>query len=135
MNVLIICTGNTCRSPIAEGILRAARPDILVRSRGLNAEEGAPLSTGARQILQDKGLLFSHEAHLLHQEDLMWADKIFVMTSAQLALLRSVFPAEEKKMALISPDDEDVFDPFSGGTAEYQAAFSALETAVSERFL
>ncbi|WP_427871304.1 hypothetical protein [Listeria aquatica] len=39
MNVLIICTGNTCRSPIAEGILRAARPDILVRSRGLNAEE------------------------------------------------------------------------------------------------
>ncbi|WP_167628787.1 low molecular weight protein arginine phosphatase [Listeria valentina] len=135
MNILLICTGNTCRSPMVEGILRKARPDVFVRSRGISAKEGAPLSAEAERILRDEGLLFSHEAHQLQQEDLAWADKIFVMTAAQLALLRLIFPAEEKKFALISPEGKDVFDPFSGGEVEYQLAFDALQTAIYERFL
>lgn len=54
MNVLFVCTGNTCRSPLAEKILQNLRPDLDVRSAGTRALNGDAISENSRQIRADE---------------------------------------------------------------------------------
>ncbi|EUJ32716.1 low molecular weight phosphotyrosine protein phosphatase [Listeria floridensis FSL S10-1187] len=134
MNILFVCTGNTCRSPLAEGILKSIRPDLNVRSRGIAAHTGEAISDWAGQILLENGIELAHSAMLLTEGDIDWANQIFVMTSEQLALLGTLFPEKKRKIDLIAQDGSNIADPFLGGRVEYQATFDALKTALRERF-
>ncbi|MDH5235764.1 MAG: RpiB/LacA/LacB family sugar-phosphate isomerase, partial [Gemmatimonadota bacterium] len=87
MRLLFVCTGNTCRSAMAEAIARrlaASRglEDVTVQSSGTSAWEGAPASDGALLVALEQGLdLNGHRARVLSKEIVAEADLILVMST------------------------------------------------------
>ncbi|MBC2103046.1 low molecular weight protein arginine phosphatase [Listeria marthii] len=135
MKVLFVCTGNTCRSPLAEKILENLRPDLDVRSAGTRALDGDAIAENSRQILAQMNLPTTHTAKKITQNDIDWADQIYVMTQSHQAELKSIFPKASDKIQLISEDGTDIPDPYGGPIEQYEITYYELKSAISERFL
>ncbi|HBN5083279.1 TPA: low molecular weight protein arginine phosphatase [Listeria innocua] len=134
MNILFVCTGNTCRSPLAEKILQKMRPDLEVRSAGTRALDGVTISENSREILLQMNLPGEHAAKKITEADIDWADEVYVMTKNHQAELKSIFPAASNKIQLISEDETDITDPFGGPIEQYEITYYELKSAISERF-
>ncbi|RKA21113.1 Protein-arginine-phosphatase [Listeria monocytogenes] len=135
MNVLFVCTGNTCRSPLAEKILQDLRPDLDVRSAGTRALDGDAISGNSRQILAQMNLPTTHQAKKVTEADIDWADQIYVMTQKHQVELKSLFPKASDKIQLISEDKTDIPDPYGGPIEQYEITYYELKSAISEHFL
>ncbi|MGI6264577.1 MAG: ribosomal protein S18-alanine N-acetyltransferase [Acutalibacteraceae bacterium] len=131
MILYCVCTGNTCRSPMAAALLRRAldrrgRADVTVRSAGLYAD-GSPATANAAAAMAEIGLdLSGHRSAQATPADLRAADGIFVMTPShrQALIGAGIAPG---KIYLPSPP---IPDPFGGDIALYRATRDALEKAV-----
>src|SRR5262245_63475713 len=94
--VLVVCTGNTCRSPIAAALLRrelaaSGRHDVSVESAGTGAWEGAPASEGAYLVMLEREIDISgHRARPLTPEMVQQADLILTMGRLQLGKVREL---------------------------------------------
>ena len=121
-NILIVCTGNTCRSPMAQGILqkilddRKISDDYCVISRGIAAFNGDPVTENAVIACAELGVDISdHTARLLSNEDVTLADKIFVMNERVKSAITAVFPQKEECIEVL-----DVADPFGQNLDVYR---------------
>ena len=91
MHILFVCTGNTCRSPMAEGLLRAALAakgldQVTVSSAGTGAWDGAPISEASYLVGLEQGLdLSEHRARLLTRDVVRGADLILAMSGHHIA--------------------------------------------------
>lgn len=142
--VLLVCTGNLCRSPMAEGFLkRKLKQERLsasyeVCSAGIWATDGQPPSPYAIQVMAERGMDISdHRAHSLSQDDVEEADLILTMERGQAEAIRLEFPQHRRKVHLLSEmigRRYDVFDPYMGPMAGYRRCANELEELVEEGF-
>jgi len=135
VKILFVCSGNTCRSPIAEAITRrlladAGRTDIEVSSAGTNAWDGSPASDGALLVGMERGLdLSEHRSRQLTPQIVAESDLILVMAPSHLARVKELDPkANVHLLSGFSSGTEGhaVQDPFGGDLTAYRDTYEDL---------
>ena len=135
MHVLFVCSGNTCRSPMAEGYLRhllasAKAGDVTVSSAGTHAADGFPASDNSVEVMDSIGIDISmHRSRRLTVELLKEADLVVVMTSSHRRHVGSMLPEALHKTRLLSEyarEDDEIHDPFGGTVEDYGFCFADM---------
>lgn len=129
MNILFVCTGNTCRSPMAEGYLRSKELDgITVISRGL-ASDGLPVSLNSKTAMAEVGIDISgHISRQITDRDIKNADKIICLSPSHRAVLLSAGVPQEKLYIL----GKGISDPFGGDITVYRRCRDEIFAAIDE---
>ena len=117
MNILFVCTGNTCRSPMAEGYLNSKNvKGLCVKSRG-TAADGMPVSINAVNAMKDIGIdISSHISKQITGGDILWADKIICMSPSHKAALEGCNVPNVKLYVL----GGGISDPYGGDENIYK---------------
>lgn len=135
MNILFVCTGNTCRSPMAEGIFRKIVSDkgienIECSSAGLFAMTGDEVSKNSVEACERFGVDISfHRARRITSYILDETDKFVCMTKDHAASLSLYVPSE--KIVVLS---DGIADPYGGSIETYMMCANSIRTALNEQF-
>jgi len=147
MMILFVCTGNTCRSPMAEGLCRkiladrlGCKPDelqdrgILVQSAGISAGMGSQASPEAVEVLGSQGIdLSAHESQPVTEQLIRHADVIWTMTRSHRQALVEQWPEAAARCAVFSLDARDIADPIGGPVEYYRRCAEQIKGELQRR--
>lgn len=138
----MVCLGNICRSPLAEGILRSKlSEDFIVDSAGTGGwHAGQQPDKRSISIAKNRGLDITHQrARQFKKSDFDFFDHIFVMDNSNYKDVLTLAPNEEAKSKVklilneIFPNENvDVPDPYYGGQDGFENVFDMLDQACEE---
>lgn len=138
--VCFVCTGNTCRSPMAAALLNhLGKGKYKATSAGLYANEGDPISENAVLALRERGIEPSpengydrHTARMLNARIFEENDVVVGISQNHAMAMMRAFPFQMSKITTL---DRDIPDPFAKGPEEYKKCLAALEECIKRRFL
>ena len=134
-----VCTGNTCRSPMAQALLNhyGMPHGIFAFSRGIAASVGSPISENAAKALKDGGIpsegrndYESHRAVQFSKEDFERCDGVFAISPSHAHVLTMAFPEYAGKIRVLG----DISDPFGGDLDTYKACLADIKEGIKDVF-
>ncbi|PFA20978.1 MULTISPECIES: low molecular weight protein arginine phosphatase [Bacillus cereus group] len=133
--VLFVCTGNTCRSPMAEALLRHhGRGSFEAKSAGVFTNPGSGASLYAKDALAEKGIQAEHVSQQITEKLIEWADMVLTMTESHKQLVIGHYPGAGNKVytfyEFVEGTRKDISDPFGGSLAIYQSTLVEMEKLV-----
>lgn len=140
MNILLVCTGNTCRSAMAGGLFEKAIDDdydgcINIETAGINVYVPTPASENAVKVMEEMDIDISdHISRQVTKEDIENADLVLVMTLSHRNTLIDLYPQYSDKIYTIPEyaygSDDEILDPFGGDEDEYRECANELKDAI-----
>lgn len=133
--ILVLCTGNICRSPMAEALLRQRLPPhCTVTSAGLGALVGHPADPLACALVSEQGLdIGAHRARQVDLEMLRAADLVLVMDQGHRSWMGQAYPQYFGRVHKLLKwnGNGDVADPYRRPRAAFEQAWQAIDTGVN----
>lgn len=142
-DILIVCTANICRSPVAEALLRqhlaAVNTEMepwMVYSAGTWALVGRPPASYSQELMQAQGVDISHKrAQMVTPRLMQQADLVLCMEAGHAEALRIEFPESAARIFLLSEmvgKSYSISDPYGGSREGYEAMFRELDRLLTE---
>lgn len=146
LGILFVCTGNTCRSPIAEGLCKKllaeklgcapealADRGIIVQSAGVGGWPGSAASPDSVEACKRRGADISgHRSQPLGQDAVQGSDYIFAMTRGHLEAIRAMISLPDDRLMLLD-ESGDIADPIGGSASQYEETAQHIESALARR--
>lgn len=127
MNIVFVCTGNTCRSPMAEGIAKNLLAEHRISSKGIMVPQAMPVAEHAKQLMTQHQYTIKAQSESFTENDAE-ADLILTMTPEHKWFIQQQYGSEVNVHVLTEYVDEPgyISDPFGGSQAIYEETFNQL---------
>ncbi len=133
---LFVCTGNLCRSPMAEAIARALAPGQSFASAGTWAGRGHPATREAVAAVAEAGAdLADHRSQPLTRALLEAADRVYVMTRSHQRAVADMVPAAAGRTELLDPTGAEIADPYGLPLQDYRTCRDQIVAALEARLM
>ena len=133
--ILVVCTGNICRSPIAEGLLKLRLPDKIIFSAGTMAMVGDGADQKSIEVSAAQGLdISAHRAQQLTQPMLQAADLVLTLDGSHNDWINRRYPQFRGKVHKLGKwqQDADVPDPYRQSTVVFEAVYQQMASQVGD---